>query len=293
MASDKHILIVGGDSLIGAALSSRFAMETYKVSVTSRRPNQTGKVISFDLACGEDERLLALKADIVIVCAAMTNMQSCENNPLASRQINVTSTVNLIRKLLEGETFVVFLSSNTVFDGETSWPAEDAQCAPVGEYGQQKADAEKQLRTLAGADRLLAIVRLSKVMSGHFGMAREFKNALLAGQSCRAFSDLLISPVSLPYVTNGLIQIGFEQHPGIFHLSGAAELSYAKFAALLAARLGAEASLIQLIRSTDTGVDVSFKPKHPGLGMPMTEQRLGIAPEPIAHVLDTVCKSDE
>lgn len=277
---------------MGAYIAPSLEADNYQVTRTSRRSNCAGGAITFDLETGRTEDLLAVKPHIALVCAAITNMRACEDDPIATRRVNVASTLTLIEDLLDHGVFVVFLSSNTVFDGRTLWPDELTPYAPVTEYGRQKVEVEKRLREHPDATHLLAIVRISKVLARRTGMTREFTSALRAGKVCRAFNDLMLSPASLPYIGEGLTHIATGRHPGIFHLSGAAEISYTDLAISLAERIGADKAMIQPVCSADAGIEVLFKPQHPGLGMSITMRQLGIEPEPIDHVLDALCQHD-
>jgi dTDP-4-dehydrorhamnose reductase len=238
-----------------------------------------------DLAASTFKDAVAIKPDVAFLCAAMTNIKACHDDPVTSSATNIAGTVKLASELIEGGCFVVFLSSNTVFDGITPWPAEHSPYAPTTEYGRQKMVAEQQLLALPGADRQIAIVRLSKVLSGGSGIGLDFMNRLRHGEQCRPFSDILMSPVSVRYVNQGLIGIALKRASGLHHLSGAEEISYADFSRRLAEQLAVDPALIEPITSRQAGIEVHFQPLHPGLGMPRTTKTLGIAPETVENVL--------
>lgn len=278
-------LIIGGDGLIGRRLAGDARHFADEVVVSSRRPKSHMGQVFADLACGDTEAVIATAPSVAFLCAALTNMKTCQAEPELSWRINVTETVKLAAGLMSRGSFVVFLSSNTVFDGNTPWPPENAPYAASTEYGRQKAAAEQQLLQLPGANERVAIVRLSKVLSAESGMAAEFIAHLRAGQRCRAFSDLLMSPVSLTYVVEALLEIGNKRCAGVYHLAGTEEISYALFARKLALHMDADPALVEVMKSFEAGVDVQFKPQHPGLGMQRTTATLNIAPEPLSHVL--------
>jgi dTDP-4-dehydrorhamnose reductase len=192
--------------------------------------------------------------------------------------------------LIEQGAFVVFLSSNTVFDGTAPWPEERQIYSPTCEYGRQKASAEQMLLALPGAAERMAVVRLSKVLSSQLGMAAEFLRRLRLKEHCDAFVDLKMSPISLRYVANGLLAIASRKLPGVFHLSSAEEPSYAQFAVRMANHVGADAALIQPVTSVQAGVDIMFRPEHPGLGMSRTRSILGIEPESLNSLFHELSK---
>lgn len=284
MASQFNILIIGGEGIIGSYLSRRLREIGQNVTSTTHKKNNNGN-LHFDLLDKSYSTLLSCKPDIVIVCAAKSNIMVCETNPVLSKRINVYGTVNLIKIMLSLGVYVIFLSSNAVFDGNTPYVNEDHLCNPTTEYGRQKALAEKLLLGLPCANTNLAIVRLTKVLYPNGGIANYFLTRLKVGHYCEAFSDLQLCPVSIEYVINGLVQITMARNPGIFHMTGAKELSYMQLASLFASNLKVKKSLVVPIMSNERDVDILFRPKHPSLGMIRTERVLGLHPETISQMI--------
>lgn len=277
-------LIIGGDSLIGSELAHTLS-DQGEVVVSTRRSDRPGSVF-VDLASGKFDVVDDVNADVAFVCAAMTNIQACEDDAHAAVKINVTETLRLIRRLTGKSCFVVWLSSNTVFNGQSPFPNEDSPYSPTTEYGRQKMATELAILDAPELADRVAIVRLSKVVSAVKGMASNFIRRLSDRKPCTAFSDLQLSPASLTYVCAGLKTISLARKPGIFHLSGAEELSYAQFADKLADHLGADRDLVVPGSSSDVNVTVLYRPQHPALGMVRTRRLLGLAPEVMAHLMD-------
>ena len=275
-------LIAGGDSLIGTHLARRLAGKSV-VASTTRRTGHPERIF-LDLMTGDTDAACTTKSDVAFVCAAMTSIRSCEADPLTSRKINVTETARLVERLVGEGCFVVFLSSNTVFDGNTPFPDEDAPCSPTTEYGRQKREAEEQI--LGKASERVAIVRLSKVVAPESGIAADFMRRLRDGSPCPAFTDLFLCPASLAYVGAGLVAVAAARIPGVFHLSGTDEMSYTQFALHLAGRIGADPGLVVPGTSSEAGVSVLFRPVHPALGMARTSRLLGLAPEQLDHMMN-------
>ncbi len=285
MPHQASVLVIGGDGLIGSGLARSLLRSGLVVNYTTRRNSHKMNGIYFDLLDGNLDVLLENKPNIVIVCAAMTNMSACERDPNMSMRINVIGTVGVVREFLSGGAFVVFLSSNTVFDGSILGVAEDNPYCPTTEYGRQKAAAEQQLLALPSADSRLAVVRLSKVVSPVSGIAANFLHQIQVAHSCEAFEDLLFCPTSITYLIDGLIRIFTERIPGIFHLSGEEEMSYEQFARSLARAIGADSTRVKATTLEAKKIEVLFRPRHPALGMVKTENLLGLRPEPLSHLI--------
>ena len=272
-------IVVGGDGLIGSRLAAPDERSPHRVVPTSRRSGAAPGTLHADLAVADFREVVDAGPSVVFLCAAMTGMKACEDDPALAHRVNVSAPVELAAALIERGAFVLFLSSNTVFDCQTGQPDESSMPSPANAYGRQKAEAERRLREIPGADRRLAIVRLSKVLEPDAGMPASFRRKLAAGETCAAFDDLLMSPVSVQYVVDGLREVARRELPGIFHLSGAAVVSYAEFARELARRCGWEVSLVHAASSLSVGASVPFRPRYPALGMQTTSERLGCRPQ--------------
>jgi dTDP-4-dehydrorhamnose reductase len=280
-AKGESILIIGGDSLIGGRLLNLLKLTNQDVIETSRRKSRIdSKCIFFDL---HDPEITPLPTNcrLVIFCAAMTSMAACEADPVKSKRTNVSNTLDVASALHKKGARIVYLSSNTVFDGNSLSPIESCPYSPSTEYGRQKMAVEQGLLSLPASSDSVAVVRFSKVVSADQGMVKKMISRMLQNQVCTAFSDLLISPVSLDYATSALLKIARSSIGGIFHISGKDEISYADFGVRLAIALGAARSLIQRNQSDADGIQVPFKPTHPALGMHRSRKLLGLEPEGI------------
>ncbi len=267
----ERYLIVGGDSLIGAALRLKLRDLNRKVIVTTRRREQVASDrIFYDLAQANDA--FDAKSDSVFLCAGMTNMSACENEPKKTYQINVDATVALARQLLDKGCRVIFMSSNTVFDGKSKTPDEYASYQYRTEYGRQKAEAEQRLLALGSG---IVIVRMTKVVSLNLRLFRMLFDKLQQRQPCDLFHDLVMCPISMQYLCDAIIKIVDSRLEGIFHLSGEETISYAEFGFRLANTMGMSDELIHPVPAKS----ILFKPEYASLGMQRTTQLLGLYPE--------------
>ena len=284
-----RILVVGADSLIGAGLVSFLERLGADVTGTSRRKETANdRRLYLDLS-NEDAMVLPEgRYDCIFLCAGITALVDCESDPRGAYRVNVTNMLRLAERFHGNGSRIVFLSSNAVFDGKSVRPDEHSAYCASTEYGRQKALAENGLKALAGGSGLIAIVRLTKVLSSVSGIAAEFLAQLKDGKPCRALDDLLISPVSLEYVMSVLVEIALKKLSGVFHISGAEEMSYAEFACRLAVYMNIDPSLVRRCSSADVGLITRFQPEYPALGMTRTIQLLGIGPLPFAQLLDNL-----
>lgn len=277
-------LIIGADGMIGRVLLAELRAAGWVACGTTRREKGREGLIGFDLTDPPDrfmrdariERFFAKGPLSAFLLAAATGYGRCEKDPAGTRIVNVDHTVELARQLMQRKAFAVF-------------PSSSAALRPATEYGRQKAAAEKAIAELAlgaAADAGAAIVRIAKVVSagGRFG---EWLGSLANGTPVEAARDLMLSPVSLAYVTRGLARIAERRESGLYHLSCAQEVSYFQFVRMLAGALGCSPSLV---RAVDLRAPLGEVVSNSGrLDMGDASRRAGLEPQTLeAAVMDLI-----
>jgi dTDP-4-dehydrorhamnose reductase len=233
-------LIVGGDSQIGRCLASWHSAVGHRVITTTRRTETLAEHRQLlDLEAGHTEDIPF--ADVAYLCAGATSLQCCHKHPEVTRRVNVESTVQLAETLVRQGTFVVFPSTNLVFDGTIPFVRADAECRPTTVYGQQKAEAERRLLELG--DRV-SVVRLTKVLSQSYPLFDAWRRQLKENQCVCAFSDMGIAPIPLEFVVELIGTIGTRGLCGIWQASAREQVSYYEIAQRLADRSGGSNKLV-------------------------------------------------
>lgn len=278
-------LVVGGDGLIGRALVRRLEGEGRAVLATTRRRGCAGAGRPYlELALDSAGWTPPSPVSVAFLLAAAANQLSCCADPGASRRINVDHTVALARRLVSLGAFVVFTSTNLVFDGEEARYPTCAATHPTSEYGRQKAEAEQALLALGPR---VAVVRLTKVLAAEMPLIGGWVAALKAGRPVEAFTDLICAPMPVDFVAQALARIGAQQKGGLFHLSGADEVSYADLARSLAQRLGVDAALVRPTTSVAAGVKLQGLPKHSSLDAHDVAESFALPPPRLDAVIES------
>jgi dTDP-4-dehydrorhamnose reductase len=277
-------LVIGADGLLGSTLRRYWRERGQSVFATSFLPLQDNfQAVHLDLEKPSAEWPELPKTQSAALCAAMTNLDYCRRNPTASRHINVTQTLALAERLVSQGTFVVFISSNLVFDGSVPFrKVADTHC-PMIEYGRQKSDAEK---ALAKFGNRAAVIRLTKVVHPGLPLLRDWRDSLAQGKAITAFSDFVCSPIGLRPVIEALATIADRQVSGVWQLSGSADLSYSDMANHLAHKWGASSSLVQFASAGATQT-IEHLPRNTTLDASAASGTLGF------RILDPLSALDE
>jgi len=233
-------LVVGGDSLVGSAIHSQCRELAIPVAVSSRR--RGANALFLDLSDPDFRPLERTACDVAFICAAVTDMRACQNEPLATRRINVDNTIELMRRLADKGTHLLFLSTSQVFDGKIPVPAEDAATNPRNEYGAQKLAVEQAIQRYKLP---AAVLRPTKIFGERpAGIFKLWFQALAENTSIRAATNMALSPVMVEDVARAARWLAAERQSGVWHLGAADELTYFEAARLMAEGQHKPASLV-------------------------------------------------
>jgi dTDP-4-dehydrorhamnose reductase len=148
------IAIIGASGRLGAALAREYARD---FEVTGFKHNQ------LDLARLDQipSLLSEVEFDLLINCAALTNVDYCESHREEAFLINAEAPRLLSQIANEKSAKLVHFSTDYVFDGKKSDPyTEKDRAIPLSVYGESKLEGER--RVLEVSSRHL-VVRLSWV----------------------------------------------------------------------------------------------------------------------------------
>ncbi len=79
---------------------------------------------------------------LIIHCAGVCDVETCERSPEFAHSVNVVGTRNLLA-YAPAETRIVYCSSDHVFGGDAGPYFEDSPLAPISVYGRTRVEAEQ------------------------------------------------------------------------------------------------------------------------------------------------------
>lgn len=216
------LVIVGSGGRLGAAL-----MREYREKFELRGFNHT----QLDLANLEQVRgtLGPLDCDVLINCAAFTNVDLCETERAQAFKINADAPRVLAEICDDKNAKLIHLSTDYVFDGEKREPyTEEDEARPISVYAESKLAGEENV--LAVQDRNL-VLRVSWV----FGPDRpSFVDAMIKRARETDQVDAVADKISTPTYTLDIAQV----LPGLFdadvggilHFANSGQCSWQEYA---------------------------------------------------------------
>lgn len=139
-----------------------------------------------------------IKPDLLINCAAYTNVDKAENNRKLAYLINSLSVKYLAESIKEINSKFIQLSTDYVFDGAKNKPylPEDLK-SPINVYGETKSEAEDFIKEIFKDDQNGIIIRTSWLM-GPTGknFALKMLNLLSRNEKIDVINDQIGSPTT-------------------------------------------------------------------------------------------------
>ena len=289
MRHESKDLVVGGDGTVGRALVQELRRRGRPVMDTTRRSqcqNTSAERIHLDLSQDCSDFRPPSAVTVAYLCAAVTSLEACRSSPESSKRINVVNLVALARNLLDQGAFVVYPSTNLVFDGSRPDEKSDAQLNPQTEYGRQKAGAERALSLLEGP---IGIVRFSKILPPHFPLFNDWIRCLSAGQTIHPFRNVSLAPVPLEFAVDVLQRVGETRAAGVVQVSGNQDVSYEQVALHIARRLGVPADSVEAVPAKQSGRPIEHVPEHSTLDTSQLHERFGSEPPDVWATIDAAC----
>jgi dTDP-4-dehydrorhamnose reductase len=254
------LLITGSSGLLGLNLALE-AMLKHQVIGLQRRVlvNAPFKIIVTDLvSTGAVEAILdSVKPDWLINCAALANLDLCEENPERARLMNTELPRDLARGCRARGIAIVHISTDAVFDGENADFYTEADTPnPLNSYAKTKLAGESAV--LEGNSKAI-VTRVNFYgwsLSGRRSLAEFFFNNLTHHKSMNGFTDVTFCPMlvnQLGRILFTMLEMGLS---GLYHVVGPQAMSKYQFGVEIARKFGLRESEISPKSILSSGLTV-------------------------------------
>lgn len=233
-----RLLITGAGGMLATDVAAAAAARGFEVVALGRdRLDVSVREAALDAVARE-------RPDVVINCAAYTNVDAAESDPDGAAAVNAAGAGFVAAAAAAAGAWVLHVSTDYVFDGAKGTPyVESDPTGPRSVYGSTKLLGERAVALAAPAAH--TIVRTSWL----FGVAGHcFPATMLKLASERDLLTVVDDQVGCPTFTGHLAQAlvalaGGEPPRGILHLAASGEGSWYDFA-------------VEIMRAADVDVEV-------------------------------------
>jgi dTDP-4-dehydrorhamnose reductase len=244
---EVKLLVTGATGLVGREVVSAAVRRGHTVYAGwhERRP-EAGTPVKLDITdSGSVRNAFDMSPDVVVHLAALTDVDRCEVNEAMANELNCLATESIAREAVARGVYMVFVSTDYVFDGKRGLYAEDDKPHPVNKYGWSKLKGEQAVED---ASVNSCIARISTPYGVHpfrRSFATFLADKLAAGEEVSVASDQFTSPTYTVDLSLALVEIAERRIAGILHVSGSERCSRLNFATALADRLSLDKLLIK------------------------------------------------
>jgi dTDP-4-dehydrorhamnose reductase len=283
------LLITGASGLLGTKLCQLALERNHEVyAAYSQHKPLYGTSVKLNIldARAEQQILAKIRPDAVVHAAALTDVDKCEQDKQLAWKTNVEATENLVQLCRKYGVFLVYVSTDYVFDGEKGMYKETDSPAPINNYGFTKLKGEEAMQALDNyCIARGSIIYGSTPATGKTNFALWLLDKLKKKEEAKTVIDQWNSPTLNINMAEMIIEALAKRTNGIFHLAGATRLTRYEFAENLAEIFNLDTKYLTPTQSNRIKW-VAKRPKDSSLNVNKAEQTLTNKPLNIHEALE-------
>ncbi len=229
-----NILVTGANGQLG--------LEIREVAAGSRNRYLFSDVTSFpgvetlhlDITNPDAVRIVceSERVDVIVNCAAYTNVDKAEDEPAMAELLNGTAVGNLAAVAAERGATLIHISTDYVFQGDRALPCrEDWPTFPLGVYGSTKLSGEKAIEKSGCRCILFRTAWLYSPFGKNF--VKTMRQLTAERDSLKVVFDQIGTPTYARDLAKLIVRIiddNLLNYSGIYHYSNEGSISWFDFA---------------------------------------------------------------
>ena len=214
--ADEKILILGGKGMLGTDLAAAFKQR--KISVG------TLDLPEFDITDKSQLQKATQNAQIIINCAAYTNVEKAETESDLAYAVNATAVGALGEIAAKTGTWVLHISTDFVFDGNAERPyVETDPTNPINAYGKSK-HAGEQLLVKSRCSNCIMSLEWTYGANGNNFITKLVTQAK-QGKDLNVVDDQIGSPTATTEAADAICELVEKKPQGLFHFASTGYVS--------------------------------------------------------------------
>ncbi len=225
----KHtVLVTGANGMLGQDLCPILEDNGFAVVETDVETMDITNISSIR------SKIEEINPDIIIHCAAYTNVDKAEEDLKTAELINANGTENIAKICGEKDITLVYISTDYVFDGNGTKPYKPSdKTAPLNNYGLTKWQGEEAVRKYCPKH----YIARTSWLYGHHGKNFVETMISLASKSAdgvpaelKVVDDQVGCPTWTCELANGIVKLLDKADFGTYHVCGSGYTSWFGFA---------------------------------------------------------------
>ena len=283
-----RVLITGASGMLGATFIEKWRdkFEIFATDKESFTNSPAKNFMGFDMLNDSYDVLINwAKPDVIIHCAAITNVDYCEDNTEQAMAVNAES----VNKSLKygSNARLIFISSDAVFPDGIYMATEKDQTSPENIYGKTKEAGEKYIKDASGNHIAIRTTIVGKNINPSYqGFVEWIVNSVKNGKEIMLFEDVLFTPITIWHLANEIEWIISSNISGIIHVAGCEPISKYDFGKKICEGLELDTNLIKkgsmdnvkfnAKRSNDQTLDSGFYNSISNRTLPSADETVNI-----------------
>lgn len=224
----KKILVTGCNGQLGRAIRKEYKDEGVRFINTDVKESEG--IVALDISDINQvmELIKSEKPDVIINCAAHTNVDACETQWDLAYKINAIGPRNLSIAANEVNAKMIHVSTDYVFEGNGEMPYKEFDIPnPVSAYGKTKLEGEKFVQQFANKYFILRTAWL-------YGEGKNFVKTMLqlaeTHDEVSVVCDQVGTPTSAVELAKMIHYLEETDNYGLFHATCEGDTNWAAFA---------------------------------------------------------------
>jgi len=222
----KKILIIG-IGFLGDYILQELKNHPYRIFTTFHN-NNIPSGIPMDISNKKmvEDVFDDISPEIVINCAANTNVDYLEENPKQAFDVNSVGAKNVAISCNKHNSRLIHISTDGIFDGKNGMYNEEDIPKPVNIYGKSKLKGEKFVKEYSSNYAIIRTNFFGFDLRQHFLFNWIF-NSLKNKQKIIGFDDVVFNPFEISNLAQMIQEMTLNNYQGVIHLSS--DLPYTKY----------------------------------------------------------------
>jgi dTDP-4-dehydrorhamnose reductase len=258
------ILIIGGTGMLGSSIM--LSETNHELWGTFLNEKPLSKNISkLDITNQKQVKdfLNFINPDAIIHTAAITNVDLCEEKPNFAKEVHVNGTRHLVNICKDLGTYFLYISTDSVFDGEKGNYNEKDEPNPLNVYAKTKFEGELETIKYANSSVIRTNIYGFNWLS-KLSITEWILKLLRDKKQITLFKDVFFSPILVNNFTEALIEIVEKKITGIYHVACPESITKCDFGRKIANIYNLDSDLIKPISISELNLKAP-RPLNPTL----------------------------
>ena len=244
------MLITGVSGLLGSNLAYYFKDKYEILGLYNSNPVLLDGIYTEKCDITESDNIERTVSDfspnVIIHCAALTNVDECEADKEYAKLVNVSATKNIGEAISDKDIKLIYISTDSVYDGVKGNFSEDDEVNPQNYYGQTKYEGELEVSKHSNS-LILRTNLFGWNVQDKYSLGEWILKELKANKRINGFKDAYFSTIYTMELAR-IIDISIQKNiTGVFNCGSTDSCSKYEFAIRIANRFNLDKKSINAI----------------------------------------------